>query len=30
VEDVKMEYFEREGSVWSEEYLAGGKRMEKV
>lgn len=29
---VKMEYFERigEGSVWSDEYLAGGRKMEKT
>jgi hypothetical protein len=29
---VKMEYFEREGegSVWSDGYLAGGRRMEKL
>ena len=28
---VQMEYFQREGegSVWSDEYLAGGRQMEK-
>lgn len=32
VEDIKMEYYEREGegSGWSEEYLAGGRKMEKT
>ncbi|CZR57841.1 uncharacterized protein PAC_07730 [Phialocephala subalpina] len=32
VDEAKMEYFEREGegSVWSDEYLAGGRKMEKT
>ncbi|KAF8860973.1 hypothetical protein BDZ45DRAFT_800429 [Acephala macrosclerotiorum] len=32
VEEAKMEYFEREGegSIWSDEYLAGGRKMEKT
>ncbi|TVY88103.1 hypothetical protein LAWI1_G006795 [Lachnellula willkommii] len=31
IEDIHIEYFEREeeGIVWSDEYLAGGQKMEK-